>query len=103
MVEGVEPLQTLLDSSSDKIIRSCVEGLARIENEKSLKVLKDYQETGNCPARIENVLNQAIVRLENKLFRQDMQNTIDQIKTSDADVTYKSFKEILEKMKDEDI
>jgi HEAT repeat protein len=100
---GIQVLKKILRDPSDKIVRSAIEGLGRLLYQDSLDVLEEFEASKQCPPRIENVLRQTIQRLATKLGQKEMQDMVDDIKQNDANVTYKNFKEIIDKIKNEDL
>ncbi|MDD4028867.1 MAG: HEAT repeat domain-containing protein [Caldisericia bacterium] len=101
--KGIPILKKVLLDPSDKMVRSAIEGLGRLVFQESLDVLNAFQETNTCPPRVEDVLRQAIQRLHVKLNQQEMQDIVTDMKQNDANTTYKSFKEMIEKINDEEL
>lgn len=101
--KGILVLKKILLDPSDKMVRSAIEGLGRLVFQESLDVLNEFQETNQCPPRIENVLRQTIQRLHTKLNQQEMKDIVTEMTKNDANTTYKSFKEMIETIDDEEI
>jgi HEAT repeat protein len=100
---GIQVLKKILQDPSDKIVRSAIEGLGRLLYQESLDVLEEFKESNQCPPRIDNVLRQTIQRLNTKLGQKKMHDMVEDMKQNDANVTYKNFKEIIDKIKNEDL
>jgi HEAT repeat protein len=100
---GIQVLKKILQDPSDKIVRSAIEGLGRLLYQESLDVLEEFEESNQCPPRIDNVLRQTIQRLNTKLGQKKMHDMVEDMKQNDANVTYKNFKEIIDKIKNEDL
>jgi HEAT repeat protein len=101
--KGIPVLKKMLLDPSDKMVRSAIEGLGRLVFQESLDVLQDFQASEQCPPRVENVLRQVIQRLHTKLNQQEMQDIVDEMQQNNANTTYKNFKDMLEKINDEEL